>query len=260
MSGFRHRSRTRLALRQNYAVKPWHPRFALVRGRFTGRRPETLKRRFRRQSLPFLRRSATMMPMTWKQAKSAWWSSAAGWRDWPCSVKLAEEGVAVDLISMVPVKRSHSVCAQGGINSCNDIARQQGYSEWMHFDETDAGRRLPRRPAADPGDVRTGRPRSSTCSTAWACPSTARPRASGRCGCSAAVCSSGRFTPARPRGSSCSTPWTSRTRRYEAEGKVNKFEFWEFLWPVIHDGHCVGVVAQDMRTMEIKQLPRRRRP
>src|SRR5438067_3861400 len=56
-----------------------------------------------------------------------------------CTIKLAEEGVAVDLFSMVPVKRSHSVCAQGGINACNDIARQQGYSEWIHFDETVLG-------------------------------------------------------------------------------------------------------------------------
>src|SRR5437588_12019661 len=53
-----------------------------------------------------------------------------------CTIRLAEEGVGVDLFSMVPVKRSHSVCAQGGINACNDIARQQGYSEWEHFDET----------------------------------------------------------------------------------------------------------------------------
>src|ERR1041384_7818727 len=56
-----------------------------------------------------------------------------------CAIKLAEEGVTVDLFSMVPVKRSHSVCAQGGINACNDIARQQGYSEWIHFDETVLG-------------------------------------------------------------------------------------------------------------------------
>ena len=27
-----------------------------------------------------------------------------------------------------------------------------------------------------------------------------------------------------------------QTRRWEAEGRVNKYEFWEFLWPVIHDG------------------------
>src|SRR5258707_8715084 len=56
-----------------------------------------------------------------------------------CTIKLAEEGVNVGLFSMAPVKRSHSVCAQGGINDCNDIARQQGYSEWQHFDETVLG-------------------------------------------------------------------------------------------------------------------------
>src|SRR5258708_31525215 len=56
-----------------------------------------------------------------------------------CTIKLAELGVNVALFSMVPVKRSHSVCAQGGINACNEIARQQGYSEWMHFDATPLG-------------------------------------------------------------------------------------------------------------------------
>src|SRR5215211_9441602 len=32
------------------------------------------------------------------------------------AIKLAEAGQHVDLMSIVPVKRSHSVCAQGGIN------------------------------------------------------------------------------------------------------------------------------------------------
>ncbi|MEP0762161.1 MAG: FAD-binding protein, partial [Chloroflexota bacterium] len=52
------------------------------------------------------------------------------------SIRIAEAGSPVDLFSLVPVKRSHSVCAQGGINAANDVARQQGYSEWMHMDET----------------------------------------------------------------------------------------------------------------------------
>jgi succinate dehydrogenase flavoprotein subunit len=45
-----------------------------------------------------------------------------------------------------------------------------------------------------------------------------------------------------------------QVRRYEADGKVNKYEFWEFLWPVIDpdDGVCKGIIAQDMRTMQIK--------
>lgn len=32
------------------------------------------------------------------------------------TIKAAEAGVNVELFSLVPVKRSHSVCAQGGIN------------------------------------------------------------------------------------------------------------------------------------------------
>lgn len=32
------------------------------------------------------------------------------------TIKAAEAGTAVQLFSIVPVKRSHSVCAQGGIN------------------------------------------------------------------------------------------------------------------------------------------------
>ena len=52
------------------------------------------------------------------------------------TMKLAELGATVDLISLTPVKRSHSVCAQGGINSCNDQTRQLGDNEWKHLDDT----------------------------------------------------------------------------------------------------------------------------
>ena len=33
------------------------------------------------------------------------------------AMKIAEGGHSVELFSVVPVKRSHSVCAQGGINA-----------------------------------------------------------------------------------------------------------------------------------------------
>ena len=33
------------------------------------------------------------------------------------AIRVAESGVEVELFSIVPVKRSHSVCAQGGINA-----------------------------------------------------------------------------------------------------------------------------------------------
>src|SRR4030095_5431300 len=52
------------------------------------------------------------------------------------TMKLAELGIDVDLMSLVPVKRSHSVCAQGGINSVNDLTRQQGDDEVRLCDDT----------------------------------------------------------------------------------------------------------------------------
>ena len=36
-------------------------------------------------------------------------------------IKIAEMGGQVDLFSVVPVKRSHSVCAQGGINAAKNL-------------------------------------------------------------------------------------------------------------------------------------------
>ncbi len=52
------------------------------------------------------------------------------------AIKLAELECDVILMSLLPVKRSHSVCAQGGINSVNDLTRQLGDSEWKHFEDT----------------------------------------------------------------------------------------------------------------------------
>lgn len=51
------------------------------------------------------------------------------------TVKAAEAGTHVDLFSLVPVKRSHSVCAQGGINGAVNT-KGEGDSPWEHFDDT----------------------------------------------------------------------------------------------------------------------------
>jgi len=50
-------------------------------------------------------------------------------------IKIAEMGGHVDLFSIVPVKRSHSVCAQGGINAAKNL-KGEGDSCWQHFDDT----------------------------------------------------------------------------------------------------------------------------
>jgi succinate dehydrogenase / fumarate reductase, flavoprotein subunit len=170
-----------------------------------------------------------------------------------CTIKLAEEGVAVDLFSMVPVKRSHSVCAQGGINACNDIARQQGYSEWMHFDETALG-----------GDFLADQPPVNEM-TSWApkiidlldrmgVPFNRTPEGQRALRLFGGSLFKRTFFAGATTGQQLLYALDEQTRRRESEGLVTKYEFWEFLWPILNDGSCVGIVAQDMRTMQIRSF------
>ena len=47
-----------------------------------------------------------------------------------------------------------------------------------------------------------------------------------------------------------------QVRRWEVEGKVTKYEFWDFLGPILDDnGVCRGAVGQDLVTMEIRAFP-----
>ncbi|MEO6950700.1 MAG: FAD-binding protein, partial [Polyangia bacterium] len=50
-------------------------------------------------------------------------------------VKLAEAGYEVDIFSFVPCRRSHSVCAQGGINGAVNT-KGEGDSPYEHLDDT----------------------------------------------------------------------------------------------------------------------------
>jgi succinate dehydrogenase / fumarate reductase flavoprotein subunit len=168
-----------------------------------------------------------------------------------CTIKLAEEGVGVDLFSMVPVKRSHSVCAQGGINACNDIARQQGYSEWQHFDETVLGGDF----LADQPPVKEmcqWAPRIIDLLDRMGVPFNRTPEGQRALRLFGGSLFKRTFFAGATTGQQLLYALDEQTRRWEAEGRVSKFEFWEFLWPVIHDGQCVGIVAQDMRTMQIR--------
>ena len=170
-----------------------------------------------------------------------------------CSIKLAEEGVGVDLFSMVPVKRSHSVCAQGGINACNEIARQQGYSEWMHFDETVLGGDF----LADQPPVMEmtqWAPRIVDLLTRMGVPFNRTREGQRELRLFGGSLFRRTFFAGATTGQQLLYALDEQTRRFEAEGRVTKHEFWEFLWPVLHEGQCVGIVAQDMRTMQIKSL------
>ena len=170
-----------------------------------------------------------------------------------CAMKLAEEGIGVDLVSMAPTRRFNSATDQGGIIAANDIARQQGFSEWMHFDETILGGDF----LADQPPVlemcnwgpriidlldRMGVPFNRTAEGQ---------RALRMLGGSLYRRT---FFAGATTGQQVLYALDEQVRRWEAEGRVTRYEPFEFLWPVVHEGRCCGVVVQDMRGMEIRAL------
>ena len=168
------------------------------------------------------------------------------------TMKLAEAGNHVFLISMVPVKRSHSVCAQGGINSVNPLTRQQGDSEWLHMDDTVYGgdflqHQPPVKEMCDWG------PRVIDLLDRLGVPFNRTPegfRDQRRFG--GTMFKRTAFAGATT-GQQMLYALDEQVRRWEARDLVEKFEYWEFLGPIIDPkGHCRGVVAQDMFSMEIR--------
>lgn len=170
------------------------------------------------------------------------------------TMKLAEMGVEVDLVSLTPVKRSHSVCAQGGINSVNDQTRQLGDNEWSHFDDTVYG-----------GDFLQHQPPVKEMAD-WA------PNVidlMDRLGVTFNRTPEG-FLDRRRFGGTLfkRTAFAGATtgqqllyaldeqvRRQEEAGLVKKYEYWDFLGPVLDDaGQCRGCVIQDLVSMEIRTL------
>jgi succinate dehydrogenase / fumarate reductase flavoprotein subunit len=170
------------------------------------------------------------------------------------TIRAAESGIAVDLFSIVPVKRSHSVCAQGGINAAKN-QKGEGDTTDKHFDDTIyGGDFLANQPLvkrmceAAPGIIdlldRMGVMFNRTPEglldyrrfggtlyhrTAFAGATT---------------------------GQQLLYALDEQVRRHEAEGKVKKFEGWTFLSAVIDEGRvCRGICAMDLRSMEVKTFP-----
>ncbi|MER3430319.1 MAG: succinate dehydrogenase flavoprotein subunit [Blastocatellia bacterium] len=167
------------------------------------------------------------------------------------AMKIAEAGYDVDLISVVPVKRSHSVCAQGGINGAVNT-KGEGDSPAKHFDDTVYGGDF----LADQPPVkrmcemapeiiylfdRMGVPFSRTNEglldfrrfggtlhhrTAFAGAST---------------------------GQQLLYSLDEQVRKWETEGKVTKYEGWEMLSLVLDSsGVCRGLVAMNLQSLELK--------
>ncbi|WP_411343639.1 succinate dehydrogenase flavoprotein subunit [Paenibacillus sp. WLX1005] len=166
------------------------------------------------------------------------------------TVKAAEAGVHVHLFSLVPVKRSHSVCAQGGINGAVNT-KGEGDSPWLHFDDTVYG-----------GDFLANQPPvKAMCDAA---PGIIH--LMDRMGVMFNRTPEGlldfrRFGGTKHHRTAFAGATTGQqllyaldeqARRWETAGLVTKYENWEFLNAVLDDeGVCRGVAAQNLRTMEI---------
>jgi succinate dehydrogenase / fumarate reductase flavoprotein subunit len=168
------------------------------------------------------------------------------------TIRIAEAGIPVDLFSLVPVKRSHSVCAQGGINACNEVARQQGYSEFEHFDETIyGGDFLAHQPPVY--EMAHMAPRIIDLLDRMGVPFNRTYEGQRDLRLFGGSLYKRTHFAGATTGQQLIYALDEQVRRYEFEGKVTKYEHWEFLWPVLDDdGACRGIVAQDLRSMQIR--------
>ncbi|WZY33477.1 succinate dehydrogenase flavoprotein subunit [Bacillus sp. FSL W8-1122] len=169
------------------------------------------------------------------------------------TIKAAEKGVPVDLFSIVPVKRSHSVCAQGGINGAVNT-KGEGDSPYEHFDDTVYG-----------GDFLANQPPVKAMTEA----APAIIHLMDRMGVMFNRTPEGlldfrRFGGTQHHRTAFAGATTGQqllyaldeqVRRYEVQGLVTKYEGWEFLSAVIDDeGACRGITAQELNSAEIRSF------
>ncbi|MGA8668330.1 MAG: succinate dehydrogenase flavoprotein subunit [Terracidiphilus sp.] len=169
-------------------------------------------------------------------------------------IKIAEAGGSVDLFSIVPVKRSHSVCAQGGINAAKNL-KGEGDTTDKHFDDTIYG-----------GDFLANQtPVKAMCEAApgiidlldrMGVPFNRTPEGLldfRRFG--GTLYNRTAFAGATT-GQQLLYALDEQVRRYESTGHVNKFEGWEFLSAVLDSkGQARGITALNLRTMELRSFP-----
>jgi succinate dehydrogenase / fumarate reductase, flavoprotein subunit len=167
------------------------------------------------------------------------------------AIKIAEAGTHVDLFSVVPVKRSHSVCAQGGINGAVNT-KGENDSPWEHFDDSVYG-----------GDFLANQPQvKAMCEAA--------PKIIhmfDRMGVMFNRTPEGlldfrRFGGTQYHRTAFAGATTGQqllyaldeqVRSFEVKGLVTKYEGWEFVSAILdEEGVCRGITAQNLRTMEMK--------
>ena len=167
------------------------------------------------------------------------------------TLKICEAGGEVDLFSYCPPKRSHCLCAQGGMNACMDT-KGEGDTTYIHFDDTVyGGDFLADQVAvkgmceAAPGIVemfdRMGVPFTRTAEGVLDLRNFGGQKKK-------RTVFAGSTT-----GQQLLYALDEQVRKWETKGQVHTYIFWEFIKIIKNkQGVCRGMVAQNMNSMEIK--------
>ena len=169
------------------------------------------------------------------------------------TLTLADRGVDVDLFSLFEVKRSHSACAQGGINAVLDSKGQRDSIRQHIVDTIKGGAYLANQPPIKsmceeaPGLIRTFERMGVTFSRTPEGFMDLRLFGGVK---NKRTCFAGAST-----GQQLLYGVDEQVRALEADNRVRKFEWWEFL-SIVRDEHgvCRGVVAMNLRSLEVRSF------
>jgi succinate dehydrogenase / fumarate reductase flavoprotein subunit len=167
------------------------------------------------------------------------------------ALRLVEAGVSVDLFALFEVKRSHSACAQGGINAVLDT-KGQGDSIRQHIVDTiKGGAYLADQPPVvtmceqAPGLIRTFERMGVTFSRT--------PEGLLDLRLFGGVKNKRTVFAGSSTGQQLLYGVDEQVRRYEDQGLVRKHEWWEMLSLVLDsDGRCRGITALDLRSLQVE--------
>jgi len=167
------------------------------------------------------------------------------------TMKMAELGMSVLVVSFLPVKRSHSVCAQGGINGAVNI-KGEGDSPDIHFyDTVKGGDFLAHQPLCK--DMCHHAPYVINLMDRLGVTFNRTPEGNldfRRFG--GTLYHRTAFAGATT-GQQLLYALDEQVRHYEVQGLVEKMEAHEYLGAVLNDdGRCVGAVIHNLRSGEIK--------
>lgn len=167
------------------------------------------------------------------------------------TLKICEAGGEVELFSYCPVKRSHSLCAQGGMNACMDT-KGENDSVYEHFDDTVYGGDFLADQTAIKGMCEAA-PKLIKMFDRMGVTFTRTPEGLLDLRNFGGQKNKRTLFSGSTTGQQLLYALDEQVRAWEVKGAVKKYEFWEFIKIIKNkEGVCRGVVAQDMNSMEIR--------